>query len=138
MGTGASENSSEGANGDLPLGVVSLAGLSPDGISGPRKKGQMTPCTVPKSSYLAKVTVKSTLGLPDVGDLPLGVVSLAGLPPYGNSGPGKNCRMTPCSVPHSSYLAKVAVKSTLGCPDVGDLPLGVVSLAGLSQMAVVA
>ena len=95
----------------------------------------MTPCTVPNTSYLANIALKSTLGLPDVGDLPLGVVSLAGLPPHGNSGPGKNCRMTPCTVPHSSYLANIAVKSTLGCPDVGDLPLGplgVVSLAGLS------
>ena len=82
----ALKSSSEGANGDLPLGVVSLAGLSPDGNSGPRKKGQMTPCTVPNSSYLAKVTVKSTLGLPDVGDLPLGMVSLAGLSPDGRSG----------------------------------------------------
>ena len=95
----------------------------------------MIPRTIPNTSYLAKVAVKSTPDLPDFGDLPLGVVSLAGLPPYGNSGPGKNCRMTPCTVPHSSYLAKVAVKSTPGRPDVGDLPLGplgVVSLAGLS------
>ena len=95
----------------------------------------MIPSTIPNTSYIAKVAVKSTPDLPDFGDLPLGVVSLDGLPPYGNSGPGKNCQMTPCSVPHSSYLAKVAVKSTLGCPDVGDLPLGplgVVSLAGLS------
>ena len=52
----------------------------------------MTSCTVPNSSYLAKVTVKSTLDLPDVGDLPLGVVSLAGLSPDGNSGPGKSAK----------------------------------------------
>ena len=91
------------------------------------------PFTVPNSSYLAKVAVESTPGLPDVGDLPLGVVSLAGLSPDGNSGPRKKGQMTPCTVPNSSYLAKVTVKSTLGLPDVGDLPLGVVSLAGLSS-----
>ena len=50
----------------------------------------MTPCTVPNSSYLAKVAVESTPGLPDVGDLPLGVVSLAGLLPDDNSGPEKS------------------------------------------------
>ena len=49
----------------------------------------MIPKTIPNSSYLAKVAVKSTPDLPDVGDLPLGVVSLAGLPPDGSSGPEK-------------------------------------------------
>ena len=93
----------------------------------------MTPCTVPNSSYVAKVVVESTPGLPDAGDLPLGVVSLAGLLLAGNSDPGKKCQMIPCTVPNSSFLAKVTVKSTLGLPDVGDLPLGVVSLAGLSS-----
>ena len=52
----------------------------------------MTPCTVPNTSYLANIAVKSTLGLPDVGDLPLGVVSLAGLSPDGSSGPGKSAK----------------------------------------------
>ena len=54
----------------------------------------MIPKTIPNSSYLAKVAVKSTPGCPDVGDLPLGplgVVSLAGLSPDSNSGPGKKC-----------------------------------------------
>ena len=92
----------------------------------------MIPRTIPNRSYLAKVAVKLTLGLPDVRDLPLGVVSLTGLSPDGNSGPEKMCQMTPCTVPNSSYFAKVVVKSTPDIPDVGDLPLGVVSLAGLS------
>ena len=52
----------------------------------------MIPRTIPNTSYLAKVAVKSTLGLPDVGDLPLGVVSLAGLSPDGSSGPGKSTK----------------------------------------------
>ena len=46
----------------------------------------MTPCTIPKNDYLEKVAVKLTPGLPDVGDLPLGEVSLAGLSPDGSSG----------------------------------------------------
>ena len=50
----------------------------------------MIPRTIPNTSYLAKVTVKSAPDLPDVGDLPLGVVSLAGLLPDGNSGPEKS------------------------------------------------
>ena len=52
----------------------------------------MTPCTVPNTSYLANIALKSTLGLPDVGDLPLGVVSLAGLSPDGSSGPRKSTK----------------------------------------------
>ena len=50
----------------------------------------MTPSTVPKNDNLEKVAAKLTPGLPDVGDLPLGVVSLAGLSPDGSSGPGKS------------------------------------------------
>ena len=46
----------------------------------------MTPSTVPKNDNLEKVAAESTPGLPDVGDLPLGVVSLAGLSPDGRSG----------------------------------------------------
>ena len=98
----------------------------------------MTPCTVPNSSYLAKVAVESTPGLPDVGDLPLGVVSLAGLSPDGNSGPGKKCQMTPCTVPNSSYLAKVAAESTPGLPDVGISPLEWLAWLDSPQMAIVA
>ena len=52
----------------------------------------MTPCAVPNSSYLAKNAVKATPGLPDVRDLPLGVVSLPGLSPDGSSGPGKSAK----------------------------------------------
>ena len=52
----------------------------------------MTPCTIPNRPYSAKVAVKSTPGLPDVGDLPLGVVSLAGLSPDGGSGPEKSAK----------------------------------------------
>ena len=52
----------------------------------------MTPGNIPNSSYVAKVAVKSTPGLPDVGDLPLGVVSLAGLSPDGSSGPEKSAK----------------------------------------------
>ena len=52
----------------------------------------MIPRTIPNSSYLAIVAVKSTPGLPDVWDLPLGVVSLAGLTPDGSSGPGKRAK----------------------------------------------
>ena len=58
----------------------------------------MIPSTIPNTSYLAKVAVKSTPDLLDVGDLPLGVVSLAGLPPDGNSGPEKKFEMTPSSI----------------------------------------
>ena len=53
----------------------------------------MIPRTIPNTSYLAKVAVKSTPGCPDVGDLPLGplgVVSLAGLLPDGNNVPEKS------------------------------------------------
>ena len=53
---------------------------------------KMIPRTIPKSSYIAKVAVKSTPDIPDVGDLPLVVVSLAGLPPDGSSGPGKSTK----------------------------------------------
>ena len=52
-----------------------------------RKNVILSACTVPNSPYLAKVAVKSTPGLPDLKDLPLGVVSLAGLSPDGNIGP---------------------------------------------------
>ena len=50
----------------------------------------------------------------------------------------EKCSMSPCIIPNSLYLSKVAVKSTPGFPVVGDLHLGVVSLAGLPQMAAVA
>ena len=66
---------------------------------------------------------KYTPGFPDVGDLPLGVVSLARISPDGSSGPGKKCPMTPGTTPNSSYFAKVAVKSTPGFPDDEVLPL---------------
>ena len=52
----------------------------------------MIPRTIPKSSYIAKVVVKSTPDIPDVGDLPLVVVSWAGLPPDGCIGPGKSAK----------------------------------------------
>ena len=52
----------------------------------------MTPSTIPNNDYQEKVAVKSTPGLPDVGDLPLGVVSLAGLSPDGSSGPEKSAK----------------------------------------------
>ena len=51
-----------------------------------QEKSAKWPRTVPNSSYLAKVAAESTPGLPDVGDLPLGVVSLAGLSSDGRSG----------------------------------------------------
>ena len=52
----------------------------------------MTPCTIPKNDYLEKVAAKLTPGLPDVGDLPLEVVSLAGLSPDGSGGPRKSSK----------------------------------------------
>ena len=67
-----------------------------------RKNVILSACTVPNSPYLAKVAVKSTPGLPDVGDLPLGVVSLARISPDGSSGPGKKCPMTPGNIPNRS------------------------------------
>ena len=71
----------------------------------------MTPYTFLNNDYQEKVVVKSTPDLPDVGDLPLGVVSLARISPDGSSGPGKKCPMTLGTIPNSSYLAKVAEKS---------------------------
>ena len=57
----------------LPLGVVSLYGLHPDGRMGLEKKLQMTPCTIPNNTHLPKVALKSGHGLPDVEVLPLAV-----------------------------------------------------------------
>ena len=45
------------------------------------KNFQITLSTIPNNTYLPKVTVKLSHGLPDVEVLPLGVVSLAGLHP---------------------------------------------------------
>ena len=50
---------------------------------------QKTPSTIPSNTYLPKVAVKSSHGLPDVKVLPLGIVSLAGLHPDGRRGPEK-------------------------------------------------
>ena len=56
------------------------------------KKCPMTTGTIPNNDYQEKVAVKSAPGLPDVGDLPRGVVSLAGLSPDGSIGPEKSAK----------------------------------------------
>ena len=56
---------------------------------GVQKKLQMTPYTSPNNTYLPKVVVNSSLGLPDVEVLPLGVFILAGVHPDGSTGPEK-------------------------------------------------
>ena len=58
-------------------------------IGGVREKLQIHLCTIPNNTYLPKVAVKLSHGLPDVEVLPLGVVILAGLHPDGRRGPEK-------------------------------------------------
>ena len=76
--------------GRSPLAPSLLFSLAPV----PNYSESMAICKPSKivNDYLEKVAVKLTPGLPDVGDLPLGVVSLAGLSPDGSSGLGKSTK----------------------------------------------
>ena len=49
----------------------------------------------------------------------------------------KNVILSACTVPNSPYLAKVAVKSTPGLPDLKDLPVEWLAWLDSPQMAVV-
>ena len=63
-------------------------------LEGSGKKFQMTPSTIPNNTYLVKVAVELSHGLPDVKVLPLGVVSLAGLHPDVRRGVWSKFQMT--------------------------------------------